>query len=228
MQSKERRLTDARLPPYVSHRAWQKLLGELSEYVPLRFDPSYFGILKVTGSNRSMLRGALLFMGLMTPDCSPTERLHQLVKADGEERRAVLESIVRDAYEPLFTRLDVTRATQAQIREYFNSQGVSGDIGRKCLSFFLTTAAEAEIPLSPHLRKSTPRGRKKKTGSDDMPKPKVDKSVQSGGDMTLEKMLLEKFPDFDPGWPDNVKKKWFDAFKWLKGTLEATGESKAP
>jgi hypothetical protein len=30
--------------------------------------------------------------------------------------------------------------------------------------------------------------------------------------------LLSKFPEFDPGWADDVKLKWFDAFdRLMKG-----------
>jgi hypothetical protein len=35
-------------------------------------------------------------------------------------------------------------------------------------------------------------------------------------------MLLEKFPNFDPEWTDELKKKWFDAFKSLKSALLGT------
>ena len=28
-------------------------------------------------------------------------------------------------------------------------------------------------------------------------------------------LLLAKFPDFNPEWPDEVKAKWFDAFEKL-------------
>jgi len=227
MQGKQKRLTEERLPPYVSYRAWQKLVSELDSYVPLRFDSSYFDILQMTESNRSMLRGTLLFLGLMSPEGEPTDKLHHLAKAEGEARQRALEGVVREAYEPLFTGLDVTRATQAQIREYFSSQGVSGDIGRKCLSFFFAIAAEANILLSPHLGKSTSRGRLKRTKSDEVPKPKLAKSAQVVGEASLEKMLLDKFPDFDPGWTDEVKAKWFDAFKWLKGTLETPANQAA-
>jgi len=219
MQGQQKRLTEERLPPYVSYRVWQKLVSELTSYVPLRFDSSYFDILQMTESNRSMLRGTLIFLGLMSPEGEPADKLHHLAKAEGEERLKILEGIVREAYEPLFTGLDVTRATQSQIREYFSSQGVSGDIGRKCLSFFFAIAAEANILLSPHLGKSVSR-RGKRTKSDDTPRPKPVKSAQVEVEASLEKMLLDKFPDFDPGWTDDVKAKWFDAFKWLKGTLE--------
>jgi hypothetical protein len=219
VQGKQRRLTEERLPPYLSHKLWRKLLHELSTHnPPSRFDSSYFDTLKITKSCRSMLKGTLLFLDLMSTDGIPTPRLHQLVKSDGEAQKAALAEMVRNAYEPLFTDLDVTRATQAQIKEYFYSQGASGDIGRKCLSFFFAISADANISLSPHLRKSAPRGRGKKNAISEMPKPRVTKSTDGG--VEWERMLLEKFPNFNPEWSEELKKKWFDAFKFLKKSLE--------
>lgn len=221
VQGKQRRLTEERLPPYLSFKLWRKLLNELSAHnPPSRFDSSYFDTLKVTKSCRSMLKGTLLFLDLMSSDGMPTPRLHQLVKSDGEARRVALSEMVRNAYEPLFTDLDLTRATQAQIREYFFSQGASGDIGRKCLSFFFAISADANIVLSPHLRKSALKGGAKKSAISEMPKPRVSKSVDWGGSVEWERMLLEKFPNFNPEWSEELKKKWFDAFKFLKKSLE--------
>jgi hypothetical protein len=223
VQGKQRRLTEERLPPYLSYRLWRKLLNELSAHnPPSRFDSSYFDTLKITKSCRSMLKGTLLFLDLMSADGIPTPRLHQLVKSDDEAQRAALAEMVRNAYEPLFTELDVTRATQAQIKEYFYSQGASGDIGRKCLSFFFAICADGKISLSPHLKKSVPRGRPKKSAISEMPKLRVGKTVESGGNVEWERMLLEKFPNFNPEWSEELKKKWFDAFKFLKKSLETS------
>jgi len=169
-----------------------------------------------------MLKGTLCFLGLMSSDGFPTPELHQLVKSEGEAKRAVLASIVRNAYAPLFSDRDVTRATQAQVREYFSSRGASGDIGRKCLSFFFAVAGESDIPLSPHLRKSAPQGRGKKAGLDDMPRQRVGKVAESGGNPEWERILLDKFPNFNPEWSEELKKKWFEAFKLLKRTLETS------
>ena len=221
MQSKQKGLqNDGRVPPYVSYRAWQNLLAELNTSIPLRFDPSYFDSLKITGSSRSMLKGTLLFLDLMSPDGVATEKLHQLVKAQGEPRRKVLEQIVRGGYESLFASLDVSRATLAQMRSHFNIQG---DNGRKCLSFFCAIATEANIPLSPHIGKSKSRGRKKR--DEDMPKLKAGRQTavsRQSDEQPWERLLIDKFPNFDNAWPDEIKNKWFDAFKWLKTTIETS------
>jgi Family of unknown function (DUF5343) len=220
VQGRQRRLTEERLPPYVSYRAWQKLLGELSKHPTSRFDTSYFSGLKITKSSSSMLRGTLLFLNLMNPNGQPTTKLNDLLKSEGEAQRELLAEIVRQAYGSYFARLDLTKATQAEVKEHFKANGASGDIGRKCLSFFLAIAAEGNVNLSPHLMKPSPRGRGKKAASSDMPR--VVKSVELAGNPALVGMFLEKFPNFDPEWPDEVKKKWFDAFKSLKSALLET------
>ena len=47
---------------------------------------------------------------------------------------------------------------------------------------------------------------------------------QDGGQIpngtSLDKLLIDKFPGFDPEWPDDVKLKWFAAFDEL---LKRTG-----
>ena len=53
---------------------------------------------------------------------------------------------------------------------------------------------------------------------------KMDSLVpQNGPEMpvqgSLDKILLAKFPAFDPNWTDEVKIKWFDAFDTLEMTL---------
>jgi hypothetical protein len=168
-----------------------------------------------------MLKGTLLFLGLMSADGIPSPRLHQLVKSDVEARRPVLAEIVRNAYGPLFTELDVTRVTQAQVKEYFNAQGASGDIGRKCLSFFFAICADGNVALSPHLRKSARRG-KGRNSAIEVLKPRAGKGADTSGGVEWEMMLLEKFPNFNPEWSEELKKKWFDAFKFLKKSLETS------
>ena len=115
MQGQQKRLTEERLPPYVSYRVWQKLVSELTSYVPLRFDSSYFDILQMTESNRSMLRGTLIFLGLMSPEGEPADKLHHLAKAEGEERLKILEGIF---YASGFERSSVWAFTKKGVDKY--------------------------------------------------------------------------------------------------------------
>jgi hypothetical protein len=40
----------------------------------------------------------------------------------------------------------------------------------------------------------------------------------------MKELLLAKFPQFDPAWPDELKAKWFDGYERLLKT--ATDEGK--
>ena len=204
------------MPPYVSYRQWRKLLDDLAGFMPSRFDSSYFEDMGVSSSVYSMLRGTLLFFGFMTVDGTPTERLKKLINSSGELRGKLLEVIVRGAYAPLLERVDVAHASRGQIKDYFRAEGITGDIGRKCWSFFKAIAADAGIELSPRLNWSNHGKRVDGDQTEDVPQRKaVRPSRSSHREMTWEKALLEKFPSFDPMWPDEVKKKWFEDFKEL-------------
>ena len=99
------------------------------------------------------------------------------------------------------------------------------ETARKAISLFLLFAKETDIKLSPHLkvprtRRGGPR-RRSASGQND----------QNGGDdstptvetkLSWEQMLLSKFPSFDPNWPEETQKRWFDSFEKLMGH---TGEN---
>lgn len=225
MQDKRRKLTEERQPPYVSYRQWQKFLDALKAFIPSRIDVSYFDDLRISGSGRSMLRGALLFLGLMSPDGTPTKRLKELVNSDAEARPKVLEGIVRDAYAPLFSELDLAHASRGQIKEYLEREGVAGDIGRKCWGFFRAIAAEAGIQLSPRIERSNHGRKLDKTRLEDMPRHRLTRTTP--GDTSWIRALVEKFPNFDPQWPDELKKKWFDDFRELQGALRLSRQDMA-
>lgn len=218
LQDKRKKLTEERQPPYVSYRQWQKLLDDLSVFLPSRIDASYFDDMKISGSSRSMLKGALLFLGLLSPDGTPTKKLKDLLNSDAETRPKVLDGIVREAYAPLFAQLDLAHASRGQVREYLESQGVAGDIGRKCWSFLKAIATDAQIQLSPRIDRSNHGRKLDKTRLEDMPRHRPVRTNQK--DMTWERALLEKFPSLDPQWPDDLKVKWFDDFEKLVSRLD--------
>jgi hypothetical protein len=167
-----------------------------------------------------MLKGALSFLGLMSEDNTPTDRLFRLVRSEGTSLKEVLAEITVKSYDKMFASVDLARATYPQAREYFNSFGASVDIGRKCLKFFIGLACDADTPLSPHLKKSAPRGRHKLTQTNGLVTSNIKRSVQSRSALALEEKLIDKFPNFDPSWPPELKIKWFEAFKSLKTALQ--------
>lgn len=221
-QDKRRKLADERLPPYVGYRQWQKLLDDLAGFVPSRIDATYFDDMHISGSSRSMLRGALLFLGLISDNGSPGKELKELVTCSADAKPKILEGIVRRAYAPLFADLDLAHSSPGQVKEYFDSQGIKGDIGRKCLSFLRAIAADAQMELSPRIERSS-RGRKvDKPRVEDIPRHREFSAEPR--DTAWVRALIDKFPSFDPQWPDPLKLKWFEDFNTLSQLDKAVVE----
>jgi hypothetical protein len=216
------------LPPYVAYSTWKKLVRDLGQNVPARLDSSYYEGLKLSGSTRSALKSALVYLGLSDREGHPTDTLQQLVKLEGETRKSMLQAVTKQAYNNLFTKLDLNRATSAQLKEYFKNLGMSKDIGRKCVSFFLAIADESGIHLSPHLREAIPGTRGKKATTKTSPRKGDGLAVPFEPPNYLAPLLINKFPNFDPAWPQDTKHKWFDDFVHLVNKLCGTNQPQPP
>ncbi|MDO8567266.1 MAG: hypothetical protein Q7R57_00965 [Dehalococcoidales bacterium] len=216
--------TQKRLPPYVSYRTFRNFVEGLQQGIPARIDRSYWGD-NLSGSTGTQLVAALRFLGLVDADSLPTSRLKMLVFAKGNQRGDVLKQISTESYSFLGAgTIDMQIATYAQLDEVFkNSYQLTSDVGRKCTKFFIGLASDAEIPLSPFILK-----RSKTIHSNISPKTprKLHKGTTKGLGIPEEveiapertswdKILITKFPTFDPSWPDEIKVKWFDGFDQL-------------
>ncbi len=124
---------------------------------------------------------ALRYFSLIDTDGHPTERLGQLVSAEGEKRKEVLLALVHEGYPLLFSHgFDLSSGTAAQLDEKFKDAGAKGDTVRRCVGFFMGLAKDAGVQLSPYLkpprrratngRKRVPN-RKSKTQSEPEPPP---------------------------------------------------------
>jgi len=212
-----------RLPPYVSYRTFRNFLLDLGQGIPSRVDRSYWGT-KMAGSTGIQLMTALRFLSLIDEGDRPTEKLVRIVESEGRERQETLKGIVRDKYAFVFDSLELERATPAELGEKFRQQGAEGDVGRKCIAFFVAAANDADIPLSPFILKKTRAARTTSRPKRAATRPSLHKGkggmvseVPAGfpARIAWEEMLLSKFPSFDPSWPDEVKVRWFDAFDQL-------------
>lgn len=213
-----RRIQSNHLPPYVAYSTWRRLLESLNEAIPAKLDRSLYDRLGFSGTQIFTLKSSLYFFDLITRDDVPTEKLHQFIAAKGDKRKEILNKMVREAYLSLFAKLDVRTATSGQLSDHFESLYAKGDIRRKCSSFFLSVASEAGIELSPHFfkRAKSGLGRKKEAV-------KIRAEVRERTHYQLpmfkkswEELLLDKFPDFDPAWPEAIKKAWFEDFRLLQ------------
>jgi hypothetical protein len=210
------------LPPYVSYRTFYNFIERLQQRMPSRIDRSYWGEL-LSGSNGTQLMAALRFLYLIDINGKPMEILKRLVEVRGEQRSKILHDVCDDAYGfVLKSSLDLESATYSQLVEVFhNTFQLTDDVSRKCVKFFIAMAHDAGLKISPFITRRT-RSARTNTGT------KVSSrktEIRTGRNLTIPQekdeipntnswhgMLLSKFPNFDPSWPDEIKMKWFSAF----------------
>jgi hypothetical protein len=219
-------------PPYVSYRTFLNFLEGLQQTMPARIDRSYWGD-RFSGSTGTQLVSALRFLDLIDVNGFPTVKLRQLVGSRGGQRIEVLKQIARESYSFFFlSQVDPQTATYAQLEETFHDNyQIASDVARKCIKFFIGLACDCGMKISPFVTKKTrnshsPAALKKPVKALDKKERTEIRQVfgQSSGQSSngngLDKLLLDKFPGFDPSWPDEVKMKWFAAFDEL---LKRTG-----
>ncbi|MBI2412749.1 MAG: DUF5343 domain-containing protein [Deltaproteobacteria bacterium] len=218
------------IPPYLPYKTFSNFIERLKVGVPSRIDRSLMG--SFSGAAQAQLLSTLKYLGLISPNGIPTEGLKNLVNSEGPSRVKNLHDIVKTAYPFLFENdIDLTRITSKHLQELFeNAGGITGGTVRKCIAFFVAISKEAGVELSPHIKvkatsvRSAPkrsgleRNSKAKSELPSTPPPQPYESQPLSSQVatqTWEQLLLAKFPEFDPVWPDEVKAKWFDGFKEL-------------
>jgi len=203
-----------RLPPYVSYRTFLNFIERLEREMPARIDRSYWSD-RLAGSTGTQLMGALRFLNLIDGDGVPSSQLRLLASARGDKRGELLRQIATESYNfVLGGSFDFHIATYAQLEEVFHRNfELADDVNRKCIKFFVALASDAGLPLSPFITK---RVRTLSAGAGAKAKRK---SAKSSRNLVIPHEVVDeltaKFPTFDPGWSDEVKLKWFDAFDKL-------------
>jgi hypothetical protein len=218
--------TRKRLPPYVSYRTFLNFVERLQQGIPSRIDRSYWGD-RVSGSTGTQLMSALRFLSLIDANGTPTSRLRQLVSAKGNQRTDILKQVCSEAFGFLQQgSFDSQTATYAQLEEVFHRTfELTDSVTRKCVKFFVALARDAGMPLSPFIIKrvrfiQNSAGTKlaiKRRGIREKRNLIVPQNLEEiPAEMSWDKMLLAKFPTFDPSWSDGVKLGWLEAFDGLK------------
>ncbi len=214
-----------RSPPYVSYRSFRTLLEELQRGIPARMDRSYWGD-KFSGSTGTQLMSALRFLNLIDSSGIPTSQLKDLVVAKGVIKIDILKKISQESFSFLTSNsFESDKATYAQLEETFHEcYQVDRDVARKCIKFFTELANDAGIPLSPYITKKSKNSRHtqivekvpKKNGTRTNQNLTIPQNAESvPHPMSWKELLLTKFPNFDPTWPNEVQLKWFEAFDEL-------------
>lgn len=215
-------------PPYLPFSTFKNFLGSLKAgAIPTRIDKSLLD--RYSGSVQSWLIAALRFFGFIDEVGKPQPILEQYVESEEQQRKKIWREIFDKAYGPLISGLDLTRATPGELSERFSAQGLSGETLIKCHSFFTAAADEAGVPLAEHLKvRSKPpgprRSRKPRNGGDagnEDNDPTPPSGTQFTGAKSMREMLLAKFPEFDPNWPEDIQAKWFSGFEKL---MKSAGE----
>lgn len=129
----------------------------------------------------------------------------------------------------------LTKETRDRLQRFRTEQGSTlKDIG-DALGFsgpFISTLLNAKSPASirtKHIPKMVRAiedaeievgWRKPRAQKDELDK-ESERSTKSSDTMTSK--LLEKFPAFDPNWPEPIQAKWFEGFARLMGSVEKDG-----
>ena len=218
------------VPPYVPYRTFRTFLESLTISMPDRIDRSVFDS-KFSGTATSQITSALRALKLIDAEGSPRQALVQLVRTEGEQRHQILENILKSYYTPVFN-LDLQRATKAQFREAMREFGCTPSMLIKCETFFIHAATHAGIPLSPYLksnRKTSSRSRSssrsaKTSGqsssadeANDVAAVDLHSASLTMGELALR--VLDKYPKFDPTWPEETQTSWMDGMKKLQDTF---------
>ena len=169
---------------------------------------------------------ALRYLGLIDDEGRLRDEFSTVLHAGEDRDKEQLRGIILTAYAPIFGDLDLSRATPNQIDERFEQYGVTGDVKRKCLTFFLSAAQELEIPLSTlvHERARTvrrsPRARRERpptpTSSRNGEPPPQDIPPSQYVD-PLQAVATNLPLIFDPAEMDTeVQQAWVKLFTWVK------------
>lgn len=215
------------IPPYVAYKTFENFIDTLrSRVIPSRIDRGVMSTM--SGGVQSHLTSALKSLEFVNSTGQPTERMKALVLSEGEERKKRLTEMVRTCYPFLFrdVNIDLRSVTQKHLEEQFEANtSATGATVRKCIAFFLAASRAAGIELSPHLKRTRSRGngqrRRVATTASGASEPKRDaQEPQHQASQSRFSILAAKFPDFDPGWSEELKISWFAAFDRLMGAKD--------
>lgn len=215
-------------PPYTSYVSFKNYLEHLSSQpLPSRIDKSVMSHLN-HGTQQALL-ATMRTLGLVGEGDTPTTDLELLLATAGDDRKEVLLALLKGAYPYFFDNtIDLTRATSSEFNERMrDATGAQGSTLDKASGFFFGLASDAGLELSPHLssRKASgggakkPRPKRKPAKPTESPSP-TESSKGQAGKAGMTDRLMDKFPTFEPTWPDEIKAQWFAAFERLMNSAE--------
>ena len=205
-------------PPYLSYTTFQNFLEALrATAVPTRINRGVMA--NMSGSNQALLLATIRYFGLASEQGIPTAELKQLIEVKESERKQVWRRIFMSGYSDTFgSKIDLERTTTDELAEAIRRQGVSSpDRIRKCVTFFTMAAKDAGVKLSPHIKPYAGRrraNRKVRALEERYETVLLSETNDRAGSSNWE-LLLSKFPDFDPAWPQDLRNNWLEGFQSL-------------
>lgn len=179
-----------------------------------------------SGAIQGQLLLAFRFLGLIDEHNRVLPALPPLVDASPEDRKPILKKIVEERYAKLLA-LDLKTITQGQLDEALRGYNIGGSTLIRAARFFVKVCQETGIPISARVSEKvrtgspspTQRKRRASPNSGNHHQEEIQDQATTGAGAWEEK-LLEKFPTFDPSWPDALKTQWFEGFTRLMKAKE--------
>jgi hypothetical protein len=155
-------------PPYVAYKTFRNFLDSLRVTMPSRIDRSVMHTL--SGGAQSHLMHALKSMGLISANGLPSDTLKELVVPEEDRRRRAMLTALRAGFPFLFEgAIDLSTASGKQLMEQFASVTLGASTTSRAIAFFLASAKDAGLPLSPYFKRiqsrSASSGRRSANGN---------------------------------------------------------------
>jgi hypothetical protein len=146
------------LPPYVPYKTFVNFIDGLRVGMPSHIDRSVMK--SYSGGIQSWLMSSLRFMKWIDDDGVPSERLQKLVRAEAADRKRLLADLFETTYSFLpLAGVDLKTTTPQKLDAAFGQSGAKGETIEKCIAFLKALAKDADVPISPYLKKASRRTR---------------------------------------------------------------------
>jgi hypothetical protein len=211
---------DKLAPAYIPWRTFINFINTLRDLgLPSQINRSLMN--NHSYSTQAQLLAAMRSLGLINTEGTPEPILARFVESGEDKQAEIIGEILKDRYAFVFMTLDLSRATMEELEKRFKEAGLTGGTVGRAVAFFLGAADAASIQLSPHIKKSTPSSAPRRGNGRAKRRPRSEnvKAQENASPLpspatpsTLTEKLMDKFPEFDPSWPDDIKKQWFAGF----------------
>ncbi len=209
-------------PPTIPFRSFKKALSLFKdqETIPARLDQTVWSNQLYSTSLRDTLY-AYRFLGLVNDASAPTSHFRLLVEAFGTRAwPGALRDVIERAYRPLLAAHASTLTSGGLLQALRDIYGTRQDKTRKCANFFIHAAREAALDTDTFLSANAKTRWRTNNRSPESPPTFNRPDGKSGSPIEVIEALIARLPQYDAGWPDDVKRHWFSAYVELVQRLK--------